>query len=217
MAGPVPAARDDKMRDGPALALAVTVWIYWLCVGVLIVRVRRRTRKLAGIVPSQPLEVAMGLVWVPVVLAWMVLPYLAATRAAGTFALPDVAREALALRAFAAAAGVACLGLSIRAWRRMGRSWRMAVSPGEKTELVTSGPFAHVRHPIYSLSIALMLCTVVAVPTAPMLVVAVVHIALMALKARNEERFLAGVHGALYADYCRRTGRFLPRWRGRAP
>jgi protein-S-isoprenylcysteine O-methyltransferase Ste14 len=159
----------------------------------------------------------MGLVWVPVVLAWMVLPFLAATRSGGTFALPDAARAMpwFALRGLAAGLGLVCLGFSIQAWRRMGRNWRMAVSPGEKTELVTTGPFAHVRHPIYALSIGLMACSVVVVPTAPMLAVAAVHVTLMIVKARNEERFMAGVHGAAYADYCRRTGRFVPRWRGR--
>jgi protein-S-isoprenylcysteine O-methyltransferase Ste14 len=205
------------MIDGPALVLALTVWIYWFCVGALSVRVRRRTRKLAGIVPSQRLVQWLGLVWVPVVLAWMVLPFLAATRGSGAFALPDPARGApwFALRAVAAGFGLVCLGFSIQAWRRMGRNWRMAVSPDERTDLVTTGPFARVRHPIYALSIALMLCSVVVAPTLPMLAVAAVHVALMLLKARNEERFLAGVHGAAYADYCRRTGRFVPRWRGR--
>lgn len=205
------------MNDGPALVLALTVWGYWFCVGAMSVRVRRRTRKLAGIVPSQRLEQWMGLVWVPVVLAWMVLPFLAATRAGGPFALPEPALGApwFGLRVAAAALGLVCLGFSIQAWRRMGRNWRMAVSPGERTELVTGGPFARVRHPIYALSIALMLCSVVIVPTAPMLGVAAVHVALMLVKARNEERFLAGVHGAVYDDYCRRTGRFVPRRRGR--
>ena len=205
------------MNDGPALVLALTVWVYWFCVGAMSVRVRRRTRRLAGIVPSQRLEQWMGLVWVPVVLAWMALPYLAAFRPDGPFALPEPARQApwWAVRALAAGLGLVCLGFSIQAWRRMGRNWRMAVSPGEKTELVTSGPFARVRHPIYALSIALMLCSLVIVPTLPMFAVAAVHVALMLLKARNEERFLAGVHGTVYADYCRRTGRFVPRWRGR--
>lgn len=205
------------MTDGPALVLAAVVWAYWFCVGALSVRVRRRTRKLAGIVPSQRLEQWMGLVWVPVVLAWMTLPALAAVRRGGPFALPAFAHDgaAFALRAGAAALAGLCLAYSIRAWRRMGRNWRMAVSPGEKTELVTSGPFARVRHPIYALSIALMGCSVVVVPTGSMLAVAAVHVALMIVKAHNEERFLSGVHGPAYAAYCRRTGRFVPRWRGR--
>jgi len=52
------------------------------------------------------------------------------------------------------------------------------------------------------------------VSTLPLLLLAIVHIGMMIIKARNEERFLAGVHGAAYADYCRRTGRFVPRLGG---
>ena len=121
--------------------------------------------------------------------------------------------QRMMLRWAAAGIGALCLHGSIRAWRRMGRNWRMAVAPGQKTELVTGGPFARVRHPIYALSMLLMLCTLAVVPTLPLLLIAAVHITLMLLKAHNEERFLKGVHGAAYADYCRRTGRFVPRRR----
>jgi hypothetical protein len=66
------AARTDlniPMNDLPAVVLSATVWVYWTCVGAMAVRVRRRTRKLAGIVPSQPLEQVMWLIWVPLVAA----------------------------------------------------------------------------------------------------------------------------------------------------
>ena len=64
-----------KMKDLPCILMAATVWAYWACVGAMIVRVRRRTRKLSGIVPSQRLEQLMWIVWVPLVAAWMLLPY----------------------------------------------------------------------------------------------------------------------------------------------
>lgn len=202
--------------DLPSLVLAVTMFCYWGYVGVLSHRKRRRTRRMSGIVPSQPLEKLMWLVWVPLVLAWMTLPWLAAMRGDGPWALPAFAREwpYLGLRWLGALVGVVCLRYSLRSWRRMGRNWRMAVAPGEETELVTTGPFAYVRHPIYALSILLMLCTLVVVPTPPLLLLALLHIGMMIVKARNEERFLADVHGAAYADYCRRTGRFVPRLGG---
>ena len=202
------------MSDFPAMVLAVTVWAYWFCVGAMIVRVRRRTRKLSGIVPSQPLEMVMWLIWVPLVAAWATLPYLAATRPVSSWALPDFASRMPygLLRWAAAGVGLVCLWLSIRSWLRMGRSWRMAVAPDQVTELVTTGPFARVRHPIYALSMLLMVCTAVIVPTLPVWVMAGVHLSLMVAKAHNEERFLKGVHGAAYEAYCRRTGRFVPRF-----
>ncbi|MGL6113284.1 MAG: methyltransferase family protein [Rubrivivax sp.] len=203
------------MKDLPCIVLAATVWAYWACVGALIVRVRRRTRKLSGIVPSQKLEQLMWIVWVPLVVAWMILPYLAATPSGAPWGLPSFARQApfAAMRWAAAVVGLVCLGLSVECWLRMGKSWRLAVTPDQQTELVTSGLYGLVRHPIYALSILLMLCTVVVAPTLPVAVMAAIHIALMNAKARNEERFLAGLHGDTYRRYLQRTGRFFPRRR----
>ena len=60
-----------------------------------------------------------------------------------------------------------------------------------------------------------MLATLAVLPTWPMLVIAAVHIALMSIKARNEESFLIAAHGEAYAHYVRSTGRFVPRMSGR--
>lgn len=203
----------ESMTDLPCIALAATVWTYWVCVGVMMVRLRRRTRRLAGIVPSQRVEQFMWLVWVPLVFAWMVFPFLAATRAGAPWALPAFAREAplTALRWAAVAVGLAALAMSIDCWRRMGSNWRMAVTPDQPTALVTSGLYGRVRHPIYAASILLMLCTVVVAPTLPVAAIAAIHIALMVAKAGNEERFLSGLHGDAYRRYVERTGRFIPR------
>ena len=46
-----------------------------------------------------------------------------------------------------------------------------------------------------------------------MLVVGASHVALMVVKARNEERHLLARHGETYARYLAGTGRFLPRLR----
>jgi protein-S-isoprenylcysteine O-methyltransferase Ste14 len=201
------------MTDLPLTLLTATTWAYWLCVGALVVRARHRTKTLSGAIPRQRLEQGMWVVWVPLVVAWAVLPCLAATSSHPLLAVPEFARDGLVagLRWVAAVTAVACLAATIACWRRMGRNWRIAVMPHERTELVTTGLYARVRHPIYALSILLMGCSVVILPTPPMLVVAGVHCVLMIVKAHNEERFLLATHGEAYRSYCRRTGRFLPR------
>jgi protein-S-isoprenylcysteine O-methyltransferase Ste14 len=183
----------------------------------MVVRVRKATHRLPGVVPEQRLEQAMWVVWVPLIAAWNVLPWLAARNAQGLLALPGFALALPAyamLRWAAVAAGLACLALTARCWMRMGKNWRMGIGLAEKGELITDSLFARVRHPIYALSIGLMLCSLIVVPTWPMLVVAVVHIGLMTLKAGNEERHLLQVHGQEYRRYMERTRRFLP-WPGR--
>jgi protein-S-isoprenylcysteine O-methyltransferase Ste14 len=194
--------------------LAVTVSSYWAGVGVMIARVRRHTRKVVGLVPEQRQERLMWLVWVPLVAAWICVPWATLTRSGAVPGLPDLAlREPVfaALRWAAALVAVTALGGTVRCWLRMGGDWRMDVGLERKTDLITDGLFARVRHPIYAFSILLMLCSVAIVPTSPMMLIAAVHIVLMNLKARNEERHLSAVHGEAYARYLRRTGRFFPR------
>lgn len=201
--------------DSALLILVATVTAYWLGVGVMIVRVRRHARRVVGVVPEQAQERLMGLAWVPVVVAWIALPWLAAMRPQSIFALPAWATTldwVVVVRVLAAIIAVLSLAATVKCWARMGKDWRMAVT-GEPTQpLITDGLFARIRHPIYAFSILLMLCSMVILPTAPMLVVGCAHITLMLLKARNEERHLLAHHGAAYAQYLARTGRFMPRF-----
>jgi protein-S-isoprenylcysteine O-methyltransferase Ste14 len=159
----------------------------------------------------------MWLIMVPAVVLWIVLPWLALSHAEPVLGVPAFARDLAAyaaLRWAAAVCAVTCLALTFKCWTRMGDDWRMAVSETQKSALITDGLFGRVRHPIYALQMLLMLCSVAILPTVPMIVVAIAHLGLMNLKARNEERHLLKMHGAAYETYIRRTGRFFPRVAG---
>ena len=200
------------MRDVPLVVLIATVWLYWAWVARMVIRQRRRHRREVGIVPEQRVERYMWLIWVPLVGLWMYLPYAALTRSRPPLALPEFAHapEYGVLRWIAAAVAVYCLLMTIRCWRRMGDDWRMDVG-ARKTALITDGLFKTIRHPIYAFSMLLMVCSALIVPTVPMIAIAAVHLILMNIKARNEERHLREVHGDSYQSYVARTGRFLPR------
>ena len=206
------------MQDVPLLVLALTVSAYWIGVGAMINRVRRHRRRDAGLVPEQPRERAMWLVWIPLVAAWIALPWLAQNRVGGLLGLPAFARDDgfLLLRGVGAVAGLLCWLATLRCYRRMGDDWRMDISEAN-TVLITDGLYGRIRHPIYAFSILLMLASAVVLPTVPMLAIALVHVTLMNLKARNEEAHLAAMHGADYARYAARTGRFVPRFGAREP
>ena len=202
------------MRDLPGVLLTATVWAYWLGVGMMIVGAHRKTHRLAGLVPEQRLERFMWIVWAPLVAAWVSLPFLALVRTHALLAMPVFVHQSAAyawLRWIAAVCAVICLLLTSVCWSRMGTHWRMDISLKGEEELITDGPFRHVRHPIYALSMLLMICSAVVVPTLPMLVVAIAHLVLSYLKARNEENHLLAVHGDLYRRYLARTGRFFPK------
>ena len=108
-------------------------------------RVRRRTRRLAGVVPEQKLERRLWLAWVPMVVLWMALPMVAMHGHGAPFGVPAWAREGAYanVRGLGGIVAIFALVATIECWKRMGRSWRMAVTPGEKTELVTTGPLPH--------------------------------------------------------------------------
>jgi protein-S-isoprenylcysteine O-methyltransferase Ste14 len=188
----------------PAALVAWCVTAYWCAVAVKALLVMPRIRRDPNIVPREKTGRWMRLVWTPVVVLWIVLPWRHAR-------LP--APHGAALAAGIAGAAVAWLAFlaSIHCWRGMGASWRLGIDPREKTALVTGGLYSRVRHPIYALSILLMLGTLAAAPSLPMVAVAVVHIALLQAEARREEAHLRRMHGGEYDAYCRKTGRFLPR------
>jgi protein-S-isoprenylcysteine O-methyltransferase Ste14 len=189
--------------DLPSALLSATLSAYWLGVAVTALVNRCRHGRSPGIWPSNRVERLLWLIWAPVIVLWNVLPWLALSRS----------HDWLVLRFSAALLGFGCFAATGVCWVRLGRNWSMAVVPGQKTELVQAGPYALVRHPIYSLSMALMLCSVVVVPTLSMLALAALHLPFMWIKAGSEEHFLGAIHGGKYTDYCRRTGRFFPRWR----
>lgn len=202
------------MGDVPRTVVAITVWTYWFCVGVMVVRNRWRFGRPAGSLPRTPRERWIWIAWLPAILLWQILPALSALVSHPLLAVPAPAVENSALvtlRWVAACLAVAAAGLTVPCWLHMGKDWSLAIVPGKRRRLITSGMFSLVRHPIYALSILLMLATMVVIPAPAMLVVGCVHMAMLCTKAANEERHLRGTHGQKYVDYCVRTGRFVPR------
>jgi protein-S-isoprenylcysteine O-methyltransferase Ste14 len=93
----------------------------------------------------------------------------------------------------------------------MGTNWRIGVDETERTDLVTTGPFALVRNPIFTamgftgLGLTLMVPNVVALTGFVLLLVAL-HLQVRVV----EEPYLRRAHGHAYARYAASTGRFLP-------
>ena len=202
------------LADEPSSVSMYSVWVYWLGVLLMSFRVRLQGAASAGLVPRQPLERLMWIVWIPVIAAWIVFPWLSIHRSSPPWRLPEPAQTEpawLALRWVASGITVACLAGTMFCWRWMGRHWRVGVDADQPMELITTGPFSRARHPIYALSMVMMIATLVAVPIWPLLLTAVLHILLMQVKARNEERWMLQMHGEAYVGYRERTGRFLPK------
>jgi protein-S-isoprenylcysteine O-methyltransferase Ste14 len=100
----------------------------------------------------------------------------------------------------------------------MGDSWRIGVAEQEKTSLVTGGPFGIVRNPIYSALAVACLGLMLLVPNPVALTAWLVLVVALQMQVRRvEEPHLLRIHGASYADYAARVGRFVPRLGRREP
>jgi protein-S-isoprenylcysteine O-methyltransferase Ste14 len=98
-------------------------------------------------------------------------------------------------------------------WARihLGRLWSGAVTRKEGHQVVDSGPYAIVRHPIYTGVLAATIATALILATAPALVSVAFMCAGLWLKASIEERFLASELGVdAYGAYRRRVPMLVP-------
>lgn len=98
-------------------------------------------------------------------------------------------------------------------WARitMGRLWSGLISRTENHRIIDSGPFAVVRHPIYTAIIFAALATSLALGTAAALAGAAMFALAFWMKARIEERFLAEELGAeAYGAYRARVPMLIP-------
>jgi protein-S-isoprenylcysteine O-methyltransferase Ste14 len=103
------------------------------------------------------------------------------------------------------------LGLALAVWARIyiGRNWGMPMSTKEEPELVTTGPYHTVRHPIYSGMILAMIGTAIAVSWYWVIAVGVLG-AYFLYSAVHEERYMTEQFPATYPDYKRSTKMLVP-------
>jgi protein-S-isoprenylcysteine O-methyltransferase Ste14 len=104
-------------------------------------------------------------------------------------------------------------GVALAIWARwnLGQNWSARVTLKVGHELIRSGPYARLRHPIYSgLLLAVLGVALVIGEWRGLLAVAVVGI-VHSLKAKREEVLMLATFGDQYQSYCREAGFLLPK------
>ena len=109
-----------------------------------------------------------------------------------------------------AGAALCVLGLAFAIWARvaLGRSWGMPMAQHDSPELVTSGPYRLVRHPIYTALAAMLIGTSLVFPIAAL--PCAIMIVYMVYAARREERDMERRFPGAYSDYTRRSKFIVP-------
>jgi len=104
------------------------------------------------------------------------------------------------------------LGIALAIWARfyIGQNWSSAVTIKVGHQLIRTGPYAWVRHPIYSGLLLAMIGTVLALRELRGLLAFVLLWLGFWIKLRMEEEFMRKTFGEEYAEYSRSTGPLIP-------
>ena len=167
----------------------VAFWLYWLAASIGVKSGQTRWTRFAG--------VRVGIILV-------ILLLLRVKALKGHEAISGPWLQGIGLAVF-------LLGLALAIWARvyLGRNWGMPMSQKADPELVTTGPYRSIRHPIYSGIILAMIGTTIAV-SLYWLVAVVLLGAYFVYSAIAEERFMADRFPDSYPEYKRSTRMLIP-------
>ncbi|MDM9624783.1 protein-S-isoprenylcysteine O-methyltransferase [Rhizobium sp. S152] len=98
-----------------------------------------------------------------------------------------------------------------RTHKELGRNWSITLEIREKHKLISGGPYAFVRHPMYTSFMLMGIGQAFLIPNwfaglAGLLGFAI----LFFLRVDKEERMMMEIFGAEYGDYMQRTKRLIP-------
>ena len=107
---------------------------------------------------------------------------------------------------------LAVLGCAFAVWSRvlLGANWSGSVTLKQGHELVRSGPYALVRHPIYAGLLAGLFGTALIVGEVRALLGSLIAFIAWYDKALREERFLMDRFNGAYLEYSRSVKRLIP-------
>jgi protein-S-isoprenylcysteine O-methyltransferase Ste14 len=181
-------------RDLPCLLLFLAFSIYWAIAARNSAPTKNAEAVSSTVVHQSLLAVALVLVFYPVpgLTGWFI---------------PEQFQAAVPIGVGIEAASIA---LAVWARRHLGRNWAAEVRIGEGHELVRSGPYRRLRHPIYTAMLGMFVGSAIASSQYHALLgVALLFVAYIR-KTRLEEDILAQTFPADYASYRRGTWRLVP-------
>ncbi|HEX3987772.1 MAG TPA: isoprenylcysteine carboxylmethyltransferase family protein [Acidobacteriaceae bacterium] len=116
------------------------------------------------------------------------------------------------LPAFYIGAAITVAGLLFAVWARItiGANWSRSVTIKQNHELVTSGPYALVRHPIYTGLLTALLGSAIALAQFRGLIAFALFFISLWYKLRLEENWMRSQFGDTYTTYAQRTAALVP-------
>jgi len=125
--------------------------------------------------------------------------------------VPHTAEPALWRVVLSAAAAPAGVVFGWLALRHLGKQWRILAGLYPDHELVQTGPYSVVRHPVYASMFLMMIATGLQLAWWPLLVLAIVMYAVgTEIRIRGEEGLLRERFGEEFEAYKRRVPAYIP-------
>jgi protein-S-isoprenylcysteine O-methyltransferase Ste14 len=118
----------------------------------------------------------------------------------------------VAMSSFWVGAAITIAGLLFAVWARVtiGTNWSRSVTIKRGHELITSGPYSVVRHPIYTGILIGFLGTAIATTQYRGILAFLLVFLSLWHKLRLEERWMHDQFGPAYTAYARRTAALIP-------
>ena len=139
-------------------------------------------------------------------------------QAPGPITVDPLSVAALATAAIVAVLIIAAVALFAWSTRALGKQWSLTARTRDDHRLITDGPFAHVRHPIYAAMLIQLIALAIALGTEWRLIVALpLFAAGTAIRVGDEESLLRDAFGVDFDAYAARVPRLLPHLRRRRP
>jgi protein-S-isoprenylcysteine O-methyltransferase Ste14 len=181
--------------------MVVACWLVFLAFwGITALRTKRT-------VQTQPIASRLTYALPTVVGAWLLFKGTSDPHPLGDRVLPHTA----ALAAVGLAIVLAGLALAIWARVTLGGNWSGQVTFKEDHELIRHGPYAYVRHPIYSAILLMIVGTAISIGTLGALLALPLILLGIWLKLGREEALMGEHFPAEYASYRSQVKALVPR------
>ncbi len=116
-----------------------------------------------------------------------------------------------AIRWLGVAFGFICLPLTYWLFSSIGTNITQTIETRENHELVTSGPYRYIRHPLYTVGMAMFFAFALMASNWFIALATSVVLTMLLIRLPKEESKLIERFGDNYRQYMQRTGKLLPR------
>lgn len=178
-----------------AFAELIVCWVVWSGAFVKPSRQAARDKKEPG---ARQSRVGIGLVMLGFALLW-------------AYVRPKGFHQPAWEMVVSMVIGPPSVALVWAATRHLGKQWRYQAALRDDHELIRTGPYAWIRHPIYTSMLGMVLATGFCWTWWPMFVAAVaVFVVGTETRVRSEDKILAERFGEMFAEYRKRVPAYLP-------